>query len=95
MAGRDVGEDHGVCTARIIYGTAVFETGIIAVTVKDRSESAAFATDGAYLYVAPEWLIGIFEKNAQYLDRAYLHTVLHCIFPICGSAGTGTGKRGI
>ena len=31
----------------------------------------AFATDGAYLYVAPEWLIGIFEKNAQYLDRAY------------------------
>ena len=40
MAGRDVGEDHGVCTARIIYGTAVFETGIIAVTVKDRSESA-------------------------------------------------------
>ena len=40
----------------------------------------AFATDGAYLYVAPEWLIGIFEKNAQYLDRAYLHTVLHCIF---------------
>ena len=40
----------------------------------------AFATDGAYLYVAPEWLIRIFEKNAQYLDRAYLHTVLHCIF---------------
>ena len=40
----------------------------------------AFATDGAYLYVAPEWLIGIFEKNAQYLGRAYLHTVLHCIF---------------
>ena len=43
-----------------------FKTGIIGqITVKVRSRSAAFATDGAYLYVAPEWLIGIFEKNAQ------------------------------
>ena len=48
--------------------------------LKSDPDLRAFATDGAYLYVAPEWLIGIFEKNAQYLGRAYLHTVLHCIF---------------
>ena len=40
----------------------------------------AFATDGRYLYLSPEWLIGIFKKNTPYLNRALLHTVLHCIF---------------
>ena len=40
-----------VCTARIIYGTAVFETGIIAVTVKDRSNLRAFATDGVHIFM--------------------------------------------
>lgn len=40
--------------------------------LKSDPDLRAFATDGAYLYVAPEWLIGIFEKNAQYLGRAYL-----------------------
>ena len=39
-----------------------------------------FATDGAYLYVPAEWLIAVFKKNAAYLDRVYLHTVLHCIY---------------
>lgn len=40
----------------------------------------AFATDGAYLYFSTEQLLRVFKENAGYLDRAYLHTVLHCIF---------------
>lgn len=55
----------------------------------------AFATDGAYLYVAPEWLIGIFEKNAQYLTVRICIRCFTAFFPICGSAETGTVKRGI
>lgn len=39
-----------------------------------------FATDGIYLYYSTEPVFRIFKKNTPFLDRAYLHTVLHCIF---------------
>lgn len=52
---------------------------------KPDTELNAFATDGNRLYFAPEWMISVFRKNPAYLDRAYLHTILHCIFPIPGS----------
>ncbi|MBD5554781.1 MAG: metallopeptidase [Roseburia sp.] len=40
----------------------------------------ALATDGKLLYFSTEQLLRVFQNNARYLDRAYLHTVLHCIF---------------
>ncbi len=39
-----------------------------------------FATDGVYMYYATEPLFRIFRKNAFFLERAYLHAVLHCVF---------------
>lgn len=38
------------------------------------------ATDGTYIYYNPIRLIDIFKKNGMYLNRAYLHSVLHCLF---------------
>ena len=38
------------------------------------------ATDGSTLYFPAEWLIRIFKSNAPYLNRVYLHTILHCLF---------------
>ena len=40
----------------------------------------SFATDGGHLFYSTEQILRVFEKNAPYLNRAYLHTVLHCIF---------------
>lgn len=40
----------------------------------------SFATDGGHLFYSTEQVLRVFEKNAPYLNRAYLHTVLHCIF---------------
>lgn len=40
----------------------------------------AFATDGDRLFFSPEQVLRVFRTNAPFLDRAYLHTVLHCIF---------------
>ena len=40
----------------------------------------AFATDGTILYFSTEQVIRVFQSNAPYLDRAYLHSVMHCIF---------------
>lgn len=45
------------------------------------SESgSAFATDGAALYYPGPWLLRIYRTNRRYLPRAYMHSVLHCIF---------------
>lgn len=38
------------------------------------------ATDGTVLYFSKEQLIRVFKKNAAYLNRLYLHTILHCMF---------------
>lgn len=40
----------------------------------------SFATDGGHLFYSTEQILRVFEKNAPYLNRAYLHAVLHCIF---------------
>ena len=39
-----------------------------------------FATDGKALRFLPERVAVAFEKNPRFLDRLYLHTVLHCVF---------------
>lgn len=44
----------------------------------------SMATDGKKLYYSPQRIIDIFKSNGKYLDRAYLHSVLHCLFFICG-----------
>ena len=41
----------------------------------------SFATDGTYLYFSTEQVLRVFQGNPKYLDRAYLHSVLHCLIP--------------
>lgn len=38
------------------------------------------ATDGEGIYYNATRLIDTFQKNMKYLDRVYLHSVLHCLF---------------
>lgn len=38
------------------------------------------ATDGEYYFFSTEQILRVFPENSGYLDRAYLHTVLHCVF---------------
>ena len=54
----------------------------------------SFATDGTYLYFSTEQVLRVFQGNPKYLDRAYLHSVLHCIFFHLWIGGK-TGKNGI
>lgn len=39
-----------------------------------------FATDGTYLCFSSEQVLRVFRQNAFFLNRVYLHTVLHCLF---------------
>lgn len=51
-----------------------------ALTLKADTSLKTFATDGERLCYSTEQVLRVFEKNAPFLNRAYLHTVLHCIF---------------
>ena len=52
----------------------------------------SFATDGTYLYFSTEQVLRVFQGNPKYLDRAYLHSVLHCIFFHLWIGGKRPGK---
>lgn len=39
-----------------------------------------FATDGSIMYLSPEQMIRVFQNNSKYLNRVYLHTIMHCLF---------------
>lgn len=39
-----------------------------------------FATDGTWLCYSTEQVLRVFRQNTLFLNRAYLHSVLHCLF---------------
>lgn len=63
------------------------DIALSALTPKADASLQTFATDGNMLYYSTEQVMRVFEQNAPFLDRAYLHTVLHCIFSHLWIAG--------
>lgn len=57
-----------------------FQLALSALKPKQNSSLQTFATDGIYLYYPAGRTIQIFQKNQLFLNRAFLHSVLHCIF---------------
>ena len=55
-------------------------TALSALAFKNDRTVQTFATDGSYLCFSTEQILRVFQQNPLYLDRLYLHTVLHCIF---------------
>ncbi|MGN0974856.1 MAG: VWA-like domain-containing protein [Gemmiger sp.] len=53
---------------------------LCALSWQPNDSLAAFATDGNRLYYAPKWVIRLYRANRRYLPRAFLHSVLHCVF---------------
>lgn len=41
---------------------------------------ATTGTDGGVLYFQPEMLVSLFRKSRVLVNRAYLHSILHCLF---------------
>lgn len=57
-----------------------FDVAFSALTPKVDETIETMSTDGNYIYFKPEHMISVFKKNSKYLDRLFLHSVLHCIF---------------
>ena len=64
-----------------------FGVALSALEWKPDRRLRALATDGRYLLYAPEHVMRIFRSNPLFLDRAYLHVVLHCLFFHLWTAG--------
>ena len=56
------------------------DVSLSALEWQPENSLTALATDGWNLYYSPEHLLRVFQTNPKFLSRAYLHTVLHCIF---------------
>ena len=41
---------------------------------------AGVGTDGYGIFYRPEYLMGLYRRGRVYVNRAYLHMVLHCLF---------------
>lgn len=65
-----------------------FEIALSALAPRADRALRAFATDGTALFYSPGQVLYVFRRNAPFLDRAYLHTVLHCIFAHLWIGGT-------
>lgn len=56
------------------------ERALSALTPEGKENVQAFATEGVHLYYPPAHYLKVFEENELFLRRAYLHTVLHCLY---------------
>lgn len=56
------------------------KSALSAVILEPDPQIKTFATDGEHLYFSTEQIMRVFQKNPRFLDRAYLHSILHCMF---------------
>lgn len=57
-----------------------FHSALCALTPKANDSLETLATDGTMLHYPAELVLRIFQQNPKFLTRAYLHSILHCIF---------------
>lgn len=57
-----------------------FGIALFALTPQADGAVRTFATDGKRICFSTEQMLRVFRQNEQFLSRAYLHAVLHCIF---------------
>ena len=57
-----------------------FNLALSSLIPKADNSLQTFATDGIYLNFSSEQILRTFKSNPRFLARAYLHSILHCIF---------------
>lgn len=57
-----------------------FLTALNTLEFRADDRIATCATNGMYFYYNPLKIIDLFQKNSIFLNRAYLHSILHCLY---------------
>ena len=76
MAGRIFAAVRGELYLALPYMNAA----LCALTPDQQPALTTFATDGGRICYEPGWMIRLYRNNRVFLRRAYLHSVLHCVF---------------
>ena len=59
-----------------------------ALELKENESIRVPACDGTHFFYNRIWLMDIYKKNSAFVNRVYLHSVLHCLFRnlwLCGN----------
>ena len=56
------------------------DMALSALTWSSNEQIHTFATDGSSLFFSREQILRVFRNNPLFLNRAYLHSIFHCIF---------------
>lgn len=63
------------------------DVALSALSWQPEESIETFGTDGENMYYSADRLLQVYPRNPRFLDRLYLHSVLHCIFShlwLCG-----------
>ena len=66
--------------AELYLALPYMNAALCGLTPHQQEGLTAFATDGGSICFSPDWILNLYRKNRRYLPRAYLHSVLHCVF---------------
>ena len=56
------------------------DRALLGLKWKEQKGSGRLATDGAYLYYDPVFVLKKYQEEPRYITRSLLHLLLHCIF---------------
>ncbi len=68
------------------------DIALSSLTWKRDDTISTLATDGEFLYYCAGQLSKVFKSNSRFLNRLYLHSILHCIYGhlwLCGDRSRG------
>lgn len=57
-----------------------FDMALSAMPYEPREDIHTMATDGICLYYSAEQILRVYRSNPAYLNREFLHSILHCVF---------------
>ena len=65
---------------RLYMSLPYLDTALAALwPVSGPDRTARIATDGQFLFYSGKWLAAMYEKSGNIINRAFLHTILHCM----------------
>ncbi len=57
-----------------------FDVALSMLEFMPQTEIQGVGSDGFFFYFYPDYVIGVYKNNPIQINRAFLHTMLHCLF---------------
>lgn len=74
------GEILALLRSELYMDFRYIDVALSALAWRPKEGIDTLGTDGEALYFSPEQLIRVYPKNPKFLNRCYMHSVLHCVF---------------